>query len=76
MKLLSFRICVLCSIALVLLPFSRPATAQSYCPGCEAGDCKISDFRCVIYGAVTDRTCHGILLPRAVVLSSLGLLTG
>ena len=37
MKLLSFRICVLCSIALVLLPFSRPATAQSYCPGCEAG---------------------------------------
>jgi hypothetical protein len=32
MKLLGFRICVLCSIALVLLPFSRFATAQSYCP--------------------------------------------
>ena len=37
MKLLRFRICVLCSIALVLLPFSRPAAAQSYCPGCKAG---------------------------------------
>jgi hypothetical protein len=36
MKLLSFRICVLGSIALVLLPFSRPAAAQSYCPGCKA----------------------------------------
>jgi hypothetical protein len=37
MKVLSFRTCVLCSIALVLLPFSRSASAQSYCPGCEAG---------------------------------------
>jgi len=37
MKLLSFRTCVLCSIALVLLPFSRSAAAQSYCPGCKAG---------------------------------------
>jgi 6-phosphogluconolactonase len=36
MKLLSLRICVLCSIALVLLPFSRSAAAQSYCPGCKA----------------------------------------
>jgi hypothetical protein len=36
MKLLSFRICVLGSIALVLLPFSRSAAAQSYCPGCKA----------------------------------------
>jgi hypothetical protein len=35
MKLLSFRICVLGSIALVLQPFSRPAAAQSYCPGCK-----------------------------------------
>jgi hypothetical protein len=32
----TFRICVLCSVALVLLPFSRPAAAQSYCPGCKA----------------------------------------
>jgi hypothetical protein len=37
MKLLSFRTSVLCSIALVLLPFSRSAAAQSYCPGCKAG---------------------------------------
>jgi hypothetical protein len=36
MKLLSFRTCVLCSIALVLLPSSRSAAA-SYCPGCKAG---------------------------------------
>jgi hypothetical protein len=36
MKLLSFRTCVLCAIALVLLTFSRPAAAQSYCPGCKA----------------------------------------
>lgn len=35
MKLLSFRIRVLCSIALVLLPFPRSAAA-SYCPGCKA----------------------------------------
>ena len=37
MKLLSFRTCVLCSVALVLLTFSRSAAAQSYCPGCAAG---------------------------------------
>jgi hypothetical protein len=37
MNLRSFRIGILCSIALVLLPFSRPAAAQSYCPGCKAG---------------------------------------
>ena len=37
MKLRSFRIGILCSIALVLLLFSRPAAAQSYCPGCKAG---------------------------------------
>ena len=37
MKLLSFRIGIFCSIALVLLPFSRSAVAQSYCPGCKAG---------------------------------------
>jgi hypothetical protein len=37
MKQLSFRIGILCSIALVLLPFSRSAAAQSYCPGCKAG---------------------------------------
>ena len=36
MNLLSFRIGILCSIALVLLPFSR-SEASSYCPGCEAG---------------------------------------
>jgi hypothetical protein len=36
-KLRSFRIGILCSIALVLQPFSRPAAAQSYCPGCKAG---------------------------------------
>ena len=36
MKQLSLRICVLCSIAMVLLPFSRSAAAQSYCPGCKA----------------------------------------
>lgn len=36
MKLLSFRICVLGSIALVLLPFPRSAEADSYCPGCKA----------------------------------------
>jgi hypothetical protein len=37
MNLRSFRIGILCSIALVLLPFSRSAAAQSYCPGCKAG---------------------------------------
>ena len=37
MKLLSFRIGILCSIVLALPSFSRPAGAQSYCPGCEAG---------------------------------------
>lgn len=37
MNLRSFRIGILCSIAVVLLPFSRPAAAQSYCPGCKAG---------------------------------------
>src|SRR4029077_18675275 len=37
MKLLSFRIGILCSIVLVLPSFSRSAAAQSYCPGCEAG---------------------------------------
>jgi hypothetical protein len=37
MKGLGFRICVLGSIALVLVPFSRSAAAQSYCPGCKAG---------------------------------------
>src|SRR5258708_34050770 len=36
MKLLIFRTCVLCSIALALLPSSRSAAA-SYCPGCKAG---------------------------------------
>src|SRR5260370_40584682 len=36
MKVLNFRTCVLCSIALVLLPSSRSAAA-SYCPGCKAG---------------------------------------
>jgi hypothetical protein len=36
MKGLGFRICVLLSIAVVLLPFSR-SEASSYCPGCEAG---------------------------------------
>ncbi len=29
-------VAVLCSVALVLAPFSRSAAAQSYCPGCEA----------------------------------------
>ncbi len=37
MNLHSFRLGIFCSIALVLLPFSRPAAAQSYCPGCKAG---------------------------------------
>ena len=37
MRLLGFRIGILCSVALVLLPFSRSAAAQSYCPGCKAG---------------------------------------
>ena len=37
MKLLSFRIGMLCSIALVLPSYSRSAAAQSYCPGCKAG---------------------------------------
>jgi hypothetical protein len=37
MKHLSFRIGIVCSIVLVLPPFSRSAAAQSYCPGCEAG---------------------------------------
>jgi hypothetical protein len=37
MNLLGFRICIFCSIALILLPFSRSAAAQSYCPGCKAG---------------------------------------
>src|ERR1019366_2945425 len=37
MRLFSFRACVLSSITLVLLSFSRPATAaNSYCPGCGA----------------------------------------
>jgi hypothetical protein len=36
-KLRSFRIGILCSIVLVLPSSSRPAAAQSYCPGCEAG---------------------------------------
>jgi hypothetical protein len=36
MKLLSFRACVFCSLALVLLPSPR-STAASYCPGCKAG---------------------------------------
>jgi len=36
-KLLSFRIGIVCSIALLLPSFSRSAAAQSYCPGCEAG---------------------------------------
>ncbi len=36
MKRPSFRTCVLCSITLVLLPFSRPAAANSICGGCEA----------------------------------------
>jgi hypothetical protein len=36
MKRLGFRICVLGSIALVLLTFSRPVRASSYCPGCTA----------------------------------------
>ena len=30
-------VAVLCSVALVLAPFSRSAAAQSYCHGCEAG---------------------------------------
>jgi hypothetical protein len=29
-------VAVLSSVALVLLPFSRSAAAQSYCPGCKA----------------------------------------
>ena len=37
MNLRRFRLRILCSIVLVLLPFSRPAAAQSYCPGCKAG---------------------------------------
>ena len=36
MKGLGLRICVLGSVAVVLLPFSR-SEASSYCPGCEAG---------------------------------------
>jgi len=32
----SSRLCVLCSITLVLLSYSRSAAAQSYCPGCKA----------------------------------------
>jgi hypothetical protein len=36
MHLRSFRIGILCSIALLLLPFSRSAVAESYCPGCKA----------------------------------------
>jgi hypothetical protein len=36
MMRLRFRTCVLCSIALVLLSFSRPVAAQGYCPGCAA----------------------------------------
>ena len=36
MQLRSFRIGILCSIAMVLLPFSR-SEASSYCPGCKAG---------------------------------------
>lgn len=37
MRLRSFRIRVLVSATLVLLSFSRPATASdSYCPGCAA----------------------------------------
>src|ERR1700693_3512069 len=36
MKGLGFRICVLGSIAVVLLPFPR-SEASSYCPGCKAG---------------------------------------
>ena len=36
MKLLSFRIGILCSIALVLLPLAL-CRRKSYCPGCEAG---------------------------------------
>ena len=36
MKRASFRTCILCSIALVLLPFSRPAAANSICGGCAA----------------------------------------
>ena len=38
MHLRSFRIGILCSIALVLPPFSRSAAAlqSSYCLGCEA----------------------------------------
>jgi len=36
MKRPSFRTCVLCSVALILLPFSRPAAANSICGGCEA----------------------------------------
>src|SRR5260370_41581766 len=36
MKLLSFRVSILGSIVLILLPFSRSAAAQSYCPGCKA----------------------------------------
>jgi hypothetical protein len=36
MKRPSSRTCVLCCIALVLLPSSRPAAANSYCAGCGA----------------------------------------
>ncbi len=36
MKRFSFRGCVLCVTALVLLSFSRPAAANSICSGCEA----------------------------------------
>ncbi len=36
MKGFNFRLCVLCSTALVLLSYSRSAAAQSYCPGCKA----------------------------------------
>jgi hypothetical protein len=37
MHLRNFRIGILCSIALVLLPSLRSAMAESYCPGCKAG---------------------------------------
>jgi hypothetical protein len=46
MKLLTFRICVLCSIALVLLPFSGSAAAQSYCPGCKAAIIGVPTKQC------------------------------
>jgi hypothetical protein len=36
MKRPSFRTCVLYCLALVLLPFSRSAAANSICGGCEA----------------------------------------